>query len=232
MRVKNVNQVLAFAVEPRSGTKHQRFLNHVREGLCDGDEAIYTYVLSWMARAVQVPNVPGEVAIVLRGRQGTGKSIFARTFGALFGKHFWLVSEARHIIGNFNAPQLRDCVVLFGDEAFWIGNEASWIGSKKHERALKALITENTFIIERKGCDAEVVPNYVHLIMASNEQWVVPASCDERRFLMLDVTATSKTCFGAIDADMKDDGLSNLLHALQILDISAFDHRAVPRRIG
>ena len=213
-----------FAVEPRPGTKHRRFLEHVREDLCNGDEALYTYVLSWMARTVQVPNVPGEVALVLRGKKGTGKGNFAKTFGALFGRHFWQVSDARHIVGNFNA-HLRDCVVLFGDEAFWAGD-------KKHESVLKALITEDTFVIERKGFDAEAAPNYVHLIMASNEQWVVPASYDERRFLVLDVAAThmqDKTYFGLIDADMKSGGLSNLLHELQTLDISAFDHRTVPQ---
>jgi len=213
-----------FAVEPRPGTKHLKFLEHVRDDLCNGDDKIYTYVLSWMARTVQVPNVPGEVALVLRGRKGTGKGFFVKTFGALFGRHFWQVSDARHIVGNFNA-HLRDCVVLFGDEAFWAGD-------KKHESVLKALITEDTFVIERKGFDAEAAPNYVHLIMASNEQWVVPASYDERRFLVLDVAAThmqDPTYFGPIDTDMKSGGLSNLLHALQTLDISAFDHRTVPQ---
>ena len=59
---------MTFTVAPRSGTKHQRFLDHVHANLCNGNEATYAYVLSWMARTVQVPNVPGEVALVLRGR--------------------------------------------------------------------------------------------------------------------------------------------------------------------
>jgi len=213
-----------FAVEPRPGDKHLRFLEHVRVDLCNGDETSYQYLLSWMARAVQVPNAPGEVAVVLRGRKGTGKGTFAKTFGALFGRHYWQVSDARHIVGNFNA-HLRDCVVLFGDEAFWAGD-------KKHEGVLKALITEDTFVVERKGFDAEAAPNYVHLIMASNAQWVVPASYDERRFLVLDVSPAhmqDKTYFGAIDADMKSGGLGNLLHDLLTRDISAFDHRTVPQ---
>lgn len=213
-----------FAVEPRPGDKHARFLDHVRSDLCNGDEKTYEYLLSWMARAIQIPNSPGEVAVVLRGRKGTGKGTFAKTFGALFGRHYWQVSDARHIVGNFNA-HLRDCVVLFGDEAFWAGD-------KKHEGVLKALITEDTFVVERKGFDAEAAPNYVHLIMASNAQWVVPASHDERRFLVLDVAPThiqDKVYFGAIDADMKSGGLSNLLHALLTRDITAFDHRTVPQ---
>jgi Family of unknown function (DUF5906) len=212
-----------FAVEPRPGDKHQKFLDHVRDNLCNGDPALYEYLMCWMARAVQRPNAPGEVAVVLRGRKGTGKGLFTKTFGALFGRHFWQVSDARHIVGNFNA-HLRDCVVLFADEAFWAGD-------KKHEGVLKALITEETIVVERKGVDAEAAPNYVHLIMASNERWVVPASEDERRYLVLDVASThmqDKAYFGAVDADLKAGGYGNLLHALQTLDISNFDHRTVP----
>jgi hypothetical protein len=225
------NMWRGFAVEPRPGNKHQKFLDHVRDNLCNGNPDLYQYLMGWMARAVQKPDATGEVAVVLRGRKGTGKSLFVKTFGALFGRHFWQVSDARHIVGNFNA-HLRDCVVLFADEAFWAGD-------KKHESVLKALITEETIVVERKGVDAEAAPNYVHLIMASNAQWVVPASEDERRFLVLDVAAThiqDKAYFGAVDADLKagshagslGDGYGHLLHALQTWDISNFDHRTVP----
>lgn len=213
-----------FAVEPRPGDKHRRFMDHVRDDLCGGDVIVYEYLVSWMARAVQAPASPGEVAVVLRGRKGTGKSTFSKTFGALFGRHFWAVSDARHIVGNFNA-HLRDCVVLFGDEAFWAGD-------KKHESVLKALITEETIVVERKGVDAEAAPNYVHLIMASNAQWVVPASYDERRFLVLDVSATHMQdlpYWTQLNADLAAGGFGNLLHELQARDLSGFDHRAVPK---
>jgi hypothetical protein len=133
------------------------------------------------------------------------------------------VSDARHIVGNFNA-HLRDCVVLFGDEAFWAGD-------KRHESVLKTIITEKTIIVERKGVDAETVLNNVHLIMASNGQWVVPASYDERRFLVLDVSpehAKDKKYWETIIDDMKNGGLENLLYELKTRDLKEFNHRAVP----
>ena len=212
-----------FAIEPVKGDKHKSYLEHIHANLCGKNDTIYAYLISWMARAVQQPNSPGEVAIVLRGKKGTGKSLFARTFGSLFGRHYWAVSDARHIVGNFNA-HLRDCVILFGDEAFWAGD-------KRHESVLKTIITEETIIVERKGVDAETVPNNVHLIMASNAQWVVPASYDERRFLVLDVSADrmqDKKYFATIDTDLKNGGLANLLYALKTFDLKNFDHRTVP----
>jgi hypothetical protein len=96
----------------------------------------------------------------------------AAGFGSLWGRHFVTVSDAKHLVGAFNA-HLRDCVVLFGDEAFFAGD-------KKHESVLKTLITEESVVIEAKGVDAEVYPNYVHLILASNADWVVPAGHAER----------------------------------------------------
>jgi hypothetical protein len=88
------------------------YLNHLENNICCNNLEHYNYLISWMARAVQFPDCPGEVAIVLRGGRGTGKSYFANHFGKLFGRHFLQVSNSSHIIGNFNA-HLKDIVVLF-----------------------------------------------------------------------------------------------------------------------
>jgi hypothetical protein len=212
-----------FAIKPEAGDKHLRYLDHIKENVCNNNEEVLAYLLGWMARAVQQPNTSGEVAIVLRGGKGTGKTVFADVFGRLFGRHYWAVADAKFIVGNFNA-HLRDCVVLFGDEAFWAGD-------RKHESVLKALITSRTLVIESKGVDAETAHNNVHLIMASNADWVVPASYDERRFLVLDVAKTrqgNKSYFDAIMREMEGGGFANFLHMLQTMDISNFDVRSVP----
>lgn len=213
-----------FKYEPKPGNKHEPFLEHIRDNIAHGDPEIYNYVIGWIARAVQHPNTPGETAIVLRGKMGTGKSLFAKSIGELFGRHFLHVSNPQHLVGNFNS-QLRDAVVVFADEAFYAGD-------KKHESVLKTLITEETIVIERKGVDAEQAPNYTHLIMASNSDWVAPAGPDERRYLVLDVADARMQ-----DTDyherwlkpLRDGGYSNLLHFLQHYSLATFDVRRVPR---
>lgn len=211
-----------FAFEPKKGDC-SLFLNHTLENICGGDPVYYDYLIKWMARAIQKPASVGEVAIVLRGRKGTGKSIFAREFGKLFGRHFFHISNSSHLVGHFNA-HLRDVVLLFADEAFYAGD-------KKGEAVLKTLITEKTMTIEAKGVDADISPNYVHLIMASNESHVIPASGDERRFFMLDVENMKQqdsAYFGAILDQMKDGGYEALIHHLMSIDITKFDVRKVP----
>jgi hypothetical protein len=213
-----------FSCEARPGTKHELLLRHVRENVCQNVDEYYDYLLGWMARAVQNPATPGEVAVVMRGAPGTGKGMLAREYGKLWGRHFLQISDTKHLVGSFNA-HLRDCVVLFADEAFYAGD-------KKHESLLKALVTEEMFMIESKGVDAEASANYVHIIMASNSNWVVPAELKERRYFVLDVSddhMQDSTYFGAIREAMDNGGRENLLHFLKTYDLSKYDVRAVPK---
>ena len=211
-----------FGCEARPGDC-SLFLQHVHENVCGGVDEYYQYLMKWMARAVQYPDSPGQVAVVLRGKQGTGKSFLAKVFGDLWGRHFLQVSDPKHLVGNFNS-HLRDCVVLFGDEAFYAGD-------KKHESVLKTLITEETITIEAKGVDAEAAPNFIHLMLASNSDWVVPAGAEERRFFVLDVGDARRRdsdFFRKVKGQLDDGGREALLHHLMTMDLSDFDVRRVP----
>lgn len=213
-----------FSVDAIPGKKHEHFLEHVLKNICSGNKELYDYIIGWMARAVQQPDSPGEVAVVLRGKRGTGKSFFVKAFGNLFGRHFLQVSDSKHLVGSFNA-HLRDCVVLFGDEAFYAGD-------KKHESILKTLITEEVIVVEGKGVDAEAAPNYTHIIMASNEEWVVPAGPEERRYLVIDVGndhMQDRAYFKALRKELDEGGSENLLHFLMTYDLSEYEVRAVPK---
>ena len=214
-----------FACEPKKGDGHQRYLDHVHDVICNRDDTVYNYVVGWMARTVQTPATTGMVAIVMRGRQGTGKGVFAKGFGSLFGRHFIHVSNAKHLAGNFNA-HLRDAVVVFADEAFYAGD-------KQNESTLKALITEELKIVEGKGIDSEQAPNYTHLIMASNYDWVVPANESERRFMVVDVSdreMQKDDYFRTLtDSFYSKGGKENLLHYLMAYDLSGFQVTKMPK---
>ena len=211
-----------YAVEPKAGD-WSLLKAHIRKVICRDDEKLFGYVMAWMAHAVQVPGEPAEVALVLRGAQGTGKGIFARQLGNLFGQHFVHVSHPRHLSGNFNA-HLQDAVVVFADEAFGVGD-------KQSIAVVKMLITEPLIPIERKHHDTEMAKNVVHLIMASNDEWIVPAGLDERRFCVLDVGSAHQgdhEYFGTIMQQMENGGREAMLHELQHYDYSAVNLREPP----
>ena len=215
-----------FAVEPRPGN-WSLMREHIRRILCKSDDLVFHFVLDWLAFCVQHPDRRAEVAVVMRGGRGVGKGMFAAAVGSLFGQHFVQISNARHLTGNFNA-QLRGCIVLYVDEAFWAGD-------KQGEAVLKHYITEATLPIEQKGRDLEVVPNLLHVIMASNSQWVVPAGLDERRFLVLDVDGSmrqNEEYFRALSDEIENGGREAMLHDLLQRDLKNFNHRKAPKTAG
>ena len=194
---------------------------HILEIICDGDTECEEYLLNWMAYAIQHPDRKGEVAIVMKGERGTGKGKVAQLLGMLFGEHSLQVTQTRHLIGHFNA-HLRACVFLFADEALWAGD-------KEGENALKALVTEDTLQIEGKGVNVITAPTRLHIMMASNNDWVVPAGNKERRFFVLRVSSKriqDHAYFAAIDDQMLNKGgLSAMMFDLVHRNISAFNVR-------
>jgi hypothetical protein len=164
------------------------------------------------------------VALVLRGEEGVGKGVFVKNFGKLFGAHFLPVTQTRHLTGNFNS-QLKDKLLVFSDEGFWAGDKSA-------EGTLKALITEDSHIIELKGVDSFEVKNYIRLIVASNNDWLVPAGATARRFCVIDVQPNRKGDFGyfaAIEEEMKSGGWQALMHFLQSYDLSDINLRDFPK---
>jgi hypothetical protein len=219
-----VNLWRGFAVLPKPG-ECGLYLDHLRNIACNGVDEYYRYLIGWMASAIQYPDQQGVSAVVLKGAQGAGKSFPIKIFGSLFGQHFMQVSDPKHLVGSFNA-HLRDCVVLFADEAFYAGD-------KKHESILKAIITEDVLMIESKGVNAHQSPNYIHLMMASNDKWVVPVGEGDRRFFILKVSPQHKEdlpYFDALENQMyKQGGREALLHYLQQYDLGDFDVRTIPK---
>lgn len=212
-----------FAVAPAPGSWNLLH-HHILEVICAGDAVCAEYLLNWMAFAIQHPERLGEVAVVLQGERGTGKGKLAYFLCLLFGEHSIQITQTRHLIGNFNA-HLRSCMFLFVDEAIWAGD-------KQGENVLKGLITESTIQIERKGVDVFTSPNRLHIMMASNNDWVVPAGNRERRYFVLRVSdkhIQDHPYFAAIDDQMlKHGGLAAMMHDLMSRDLSSFDIRKFP----
>jgi hypothetical protein len=212
-----------FAVEPKKGDC-SLYLAHVKDNICSGDNFLSEWVVNWMSYAVQHPDEPGHTAIVLQGNKGTGKNTFADKFGKLWGTHYFAINNPVHLAGRFNS-HLRECSVLFGNEAFYAGNH-------EHENVLKGLITDEWLPIEAKFQDLITVRNVLHVILASNSDWIVRTSMDERRFCVLNVSdehREDKRYFQAINQQMNSGGHEALLYSLLHRDLKQFDPRSAPR---
>jgi len=200
------------------------FFDHICQNIANGDNFTASYVIGWMADLVQYPRKRLGVSLVLRSdAQGTGKGLFARILGHLFGKHYFHITSPRHLTGNFNA-HLIDCLLLFADEAFWAGDKSS-------EGALKTLITEEYRAVEIKGKDVFQTRNFTRLLIASNKSWVVPSELHDRRFVILDVNqqrARDTEYFGKMIKQMESGGYEALLWFLLNLKIGIDLRNSMP----
>ena len=216
-----------FAVAPAPvGASHDalnKFLEHLRENVCGGKESLYRWLLGYFAHLIQRPGEKSRVALVFRGGKGTGKNACIERIGHLLGRHFLLTSNRRYLLGNFNG-HLEHCLMFVLDEAFWSGD-------KQAEGTLKDLITGREHVIEHKGKEPYAVANKTRVVILSNEDWVVPASHDERRFAFFDVGDGRKqdqVFFGQMIEGMEQGGYAALMRYLMDHDFSGVDVNTAP----
>jgi hypothetical protein len=217
-----------FGVTPRKGD-WSLMRRHVTEILAGGDPKDAEYILRHAAWLVQNPGKRSEVALVFKGGKGCGKGIFLRALAKIFGQHGLQISDPRYLVGNFNA-HLRNCLFLYADEAFWAGD-------KRGEAVLKSNITEPSLTIEQKGVDAVKWPNRLSIALASNSDWVVPASDGERRYAVFACDnryvggqcsdAEHKAYFDPLYYEMENGGIEAMLGELLSTDLGVWHPRQV-----
>lgn len=199
----------------------------IEDVLCAGKPEVAEYVLNWIARMFQRPWEVAESVLVFRGDEGVGKGTLARVLMRIAGAHGLTVASSQQVTGRFNS-HLRNCIFLFSDEVNWRGNKTA-------EGMLKALVTEPVISYEQKGKDIVNGPNLIHMMMATNEKWVVPAGETARRFMVTDVLDTRKgdaAFWNALWAQMEAGGFQGFLHDMLARDLSDWRPGMIPKTQG
>lgn len=212
-----------WSCEPEEGDV-TRFTDWVHDIIADRDDDNAKWILGWCAQMIQEPMTKPGVAMVLRGLKGTGKSKLGELLGGLFPEHHKVISRQDQLVGHFNA-HLEDCLLLQAEEAFWAG-------SKSAEGALKDLVTNQRLFIERKGVNGYMAPNFTRLLFTSNEEWVVPATADERRWAVFDISDRRKqdeVFYESLQNWYDRGGKKHLLHYFKTFDLSGVSIRRAPQ---
>jgi hypothetical protein len=214
-----------FSVEPMAGDgAYTIFRDHLLTNVCEGDESLFEWLFGWFAHLMQRPRERIGTALVFRGRMGTGKTKVGEVIGRLIADHYFLVDDPRYITGQFNA-HMASCLLMQAEEAVWAGDKAA-------EGRLKSLVTSGTQMIEAKGVDPVRVDNFLRLIMTSNEDWVVPAGKEERRFAVFtvaDLARDNHGYFAEMQAELDAGGYEALLADLLAFDLAKVNLRKIPK---
>lgn len=221
------NHWQGFSIEPSTMKRPEEgcklWINHLSKVICGGNAKNFWYALRYWAHMVQFPEEKPGVAFVVKGKKGAGKDTIAEYFSRIVAHHYITIANKDQLVGKFNSHQEKT-LLLHVQEAFWGGD-------KRDEGPLKYLITSPNVMIEPKGMNAFSVLSVLRLFLSSNEKWVVPASEDERRYFVLNVSNVHRrdhTYFKALREEMNGDGPACLLAYLLSIDLSDFEVRDVP----
>jgi hypothetical protein len=151
------------------------FWDFVKKVIANEDELIFHVIYSWMADIIQNPFSKSGTALVIVGEKGTGKGTFVKTFGNLLDIYFMESADPKRIFGSFN-HHLQNCLVIYGNEAFWSGQ-------KSDESKLKSIVTDIDYTYEIKGSLTYKGDNFTHVILDSNSEHIILSSYDERRWI-------------------------------------------------
>lgn len=220
-----------FAVEPApAGAEHdgvKMWREHLYQNVANGIQGDGLWLERWLAHIVQRPGEKPHTAVVMQGPKGIGKNALIERFGALLGQHFMVASNRRYLLSNFNG-HLERMLLFTLDEAFWSGDKAS-------ESTLKDLVTGQKHVIEHKGKEPYTVANKTRIAILGNEDWVVPASHDERRFAVYKVGSGRQgqpQWFDRMRLLLEAGGYCVLLRHLMSIDLTGFNPNVAPNTEG
>lgn len=223
---KNVlNLFQGWALEPNPEASCVLILAHILEVVCSGNKVHFIYVICWLADLFQNPGRKPRVALVLKGTKGAGKDTLAAIVKLIIGKrHVAHVEKPDLLTQRFNA-HLASAILVHVEEAYWAG-------AADKKGVLQALITSETMTVERKGVDPVTVDSFCRIIMTTNERWVIPATNDERRYAVFEVSdarSGNTAYFDALYAEISNEGAAAFLDHLLSVNLTEFKVTQVPQ---
>jgi putative DNA primase/helicase len=201
-------------------------VTHIKAILCAGEEEAGEYFIQWLAHIFQFPAVKPSVAILIKSVEGTGKGTLYKLLQKMLGVHSAQINGHYQMTGRFNAV-IAGKLLIFGDEVD--------LTTKAVFDKAKGIISETSVSMEYKGIDPEPMPNLARFIFTGNHDKIISAGTRERRFLVLEPSAThveNTSYWNQLHNLIETVGPARFLHHLLNLDLSDFNPYKAPATKG
>jgi hypothetical protein len=151
-----------------------KLLKHI----CNEEEDIYEYILSWIAHIIKTPYKKTNVGIILYSLiGGIGKNAFIDCLVKLFDRYTGKLESIEDITNKFNV-NLTNKLFIYGDE---ICAKATKLNDK-----LKNIITRPQQNLERKNIDPILINDYSNYIFTTNNQNAFKVESNDRRLFIVE----------------------------------------------
>lgn len=191
--------------------------------LCNQDEEVFKFLVSWLALPLQRPGTKLASAVLMHGEtQGAGKSLhFDEIMRRIYGDYGATVGQDQ-LESQYNDWRSEKLFVLF-EEVLSRAEKYNRSGTIKH------VITGKTQRVEKKFMSGWEEANYANVVFLSNEVQPLPVDPGDRRLLV--IWPKSK-----LPPDIKRDvmreintgGVAAFLHWLLSWDCGEFESHTEP----
>jgi putative DNA primase/helicase len=208
--------------EPKAG-KCDKLLE-LLQYLClneEHSEAVYDWVLKWVAYPIQYPGAKMRTALVFHGGQGTGKNLFFEAVMSIYGDYGRIVDQSA-IEDKFNDWASKK-LFLIADEVV-ARTELFHVKNK-----LKGLVTGEWIRINPKNVTAHDERNHVNLVFLSNEAQPLVLEKDDRRYTVVHTPEKMNEGFyQEVCDEIRNGGIAALHQYLLNLDLDGFNPHTKP----
>lgn len=187
----------------------------------DNAEAVYDWLIKWLAYPIQNPGAKMQSAVVVHGKQGTGKSQFFKAICRIYGDYALTINQSA--VENPRNVWLASRLFVLAEEVI-ARKELHHV-----KNALKDLITGDTVYVDPKFVNPYPERNHVNLVFLSNETMPVVLEDDDRRHLVVWMPAPRDEYFyAAVEQEIEEGGIAALHHYLLNVPLDGFSTHTRP----
>ncbi|THF61415.1 DNA primase [Pseudothauera nasutitermitis] len=193
--------------------------------LCSGErnaEEVYDWLLKWLAYPIQHPGAKMASAVVIHGKQGTGKTMFFKAITRIYGTYGLTINQSA--VDNPRNTWLASRLYVLAEEVV-ARKELHHV-----KNALKDLITGDTVYVDPKFVNPYPERNHVNITFLSNETLPVILEDDDRRHLVVwtPEAPQSGNFYRMVEEEIEAGGIAALHDHLLNLPLGDFHKHTKP----
>lgn len=162
-----------------SGARRPEIIMKLIRNLCNHNDMYFTWVINWLAGFFQTLK-KSQVALLLRGDQGSGKGLFFNhVITPLFGDDFCVTVDSSNLESDFK-NWIEGRLFLNLNEV-----AVDMKGRRNVKNFLKQLVSDPFVNIQTKFKDFKVTEVFANILITSNEVLPIEVEVRDRRFTVL-----------------------------------------------